>query len=91
MSGPKVDVKSFFQDLICFLESRDDLAGFEVKQTEEVSAAVADLIGVATSAKNALAIIASSEEGDTSDKFHQLFFEDLPALRAALARIGGDA
>lgn len=53
--------------------------------------AVRDLIEVATSAKNALAIIAASEESDASDKWHQLLFDDLPRLRSALTRVGGDA
>lgn len=43
----KVDVKSYFQDLLCFLGGRDDLAGFEIQQTEDVAAALVELVEAA--------------------------------------------
>jgi hypothetical protein len=62
-----------------------------LSRADEARAAVAELIEATTSAKNAIAIIAAAEESETSDKMHQLMFDDLPRLRVALARVGGAA
>ena len=34
----------FFDDLLCFLDSRDDLAGYEIEQTQATKAKVAELL-----------------------------------------------
>lgn len=72
----------------CADQLRADHLPHTAEMLDEVRASVAELFAVATSCKNAMAIIASAEDSDTSDMYYRLFFEDLPRLRAALARIG---
>lgn len=72
-----VDVDSFFADLLCYLSSRDDLAGYETEQTEQVRAAVADLIEAAQEADKVLQHLGC--DADNSPRVE---------LRAALAAIG---
>jgi hypothetical protein len=95
VSGP-VDVlavlsglEGVFQDIPSREGSMADAEAFALAAAMvKTRAAMAELIEAATSAKNALAIIAGAEESDTSDKLYQLLFDDPPRLRAALANVG---
>jgi len=74
---------------VCADQLRADRLPHTAEMLDEARGSVAELFAVATSCKNAMAIIASAEDSDTSDMYYRLFFEDLPRLPVAIARVGG--
>ncbi len=80
-----VDVLAFFDDLTHYLSGQDDLAGYEIEQTEAARAAVAELIEALDGLEQAYCRAGSPLSRDER-------FEDrkrLIAARAAIARARG--